>query len=842
MSFNAEEIKHIQRASNDFVYFVNHIFSKSVKTFVGGPYVDETSRFLGNSKKTIRVSARKHFKSFAFYAHFMWKLMFEGISNNLEAHYFSFNNDLAGYHIGKIKLAIAANPYFRDVKDLKTAAESVIKYSWQRENDETRKVTSLAPHGLVQFKRGIHCLAPYEEVIVRDPISGDIRKTAIKSICTDEKINDEAGSVFSEILTENGFKKITHFFKRTNKDEILKITLNNGSDIKITPDHPCLIKRNNETMIVSADELKMTDMLPYKPQIIYNEKEIEIGSYELGRFVGIYIGDGSRRGAKGLQFVNNPKKGTSLFLKNFAEKNLGVKTRTVDFVNYERFFVQGKAAIELVSRFCKGSSSRTKRLTNTILNTSINFRRGLIDGMIESDGTGEKRFGSSSKKLAEDFCIVANSLGMHYSFHSYSGQNGYNDMQRTMYTICLNPSTPYNNRPIFNRKPADIDKDGMLWLPIKTIENSNRVPDYVYDVRVDSDTHLFSLANGIITHNCDLVYVDDPFQDPENELNPSIIYKINEIFKSNILDMPNEPDGELHVCGTLQTSEDFFFDKNVTNRFDVRIQPAITDEGLALWPEWMDLKELELKRIERTDRVFQREYLCTPVYSTKAFFNKEDLIARIVNKDLVSMKITVPYRAAGDVIAGYDIGKKTHPSHFSVFEERDGKFVMIHQKFMDGWSYSNGKEYDEDNPTQLEYIKLAIRNFQIREIHFDNTRGEYETFNEQGLLPPQFVPVSFSTKSRSNMSTIFDRLVERRQIEIVNDQRLINQICSVTNDLNAIASVEGHGDAFWSCALAFLGKTEFLVYSNTGEDTMRRKIMTGGTGLFDKDTSIPQGW
>ena len=76
MSFTPEQIKVLSRASTDFVYYVNNIFSLSEKVFIGGDYVDETSRFLSKSKRTIRVSARNHYKSFSLYAHFMWKLLF----------------------------------------------------------------------------------------------------------------------------------------------------------------------------------------------------------------------------------------------------------------------------------------------------------------------------------------------------------------------------------------------------------------------------------------------------------------------------------------------------------------------------------------------------------------------------------------------------------------------------------------------------------------------------------------------------------------------------------------------------------------------------------------------
>ena len=498
MSFTPAQIKELTKSSNDFVYFVNHIFSHSVKHFIKGEHVDNTARFLCSSKRTIRVSARHHFKSFSFYAYFMWKLMFEGSNNNLESHYFSFNADLAGYHVNKIKKCIEENPYFDDIIDCKPTAETVLKYTWNNKHYIT-----LTPHGLVQFKRGIH--AP-------------------------------------------------------------------------------------------------------------------------------------------------------------------------------------------------------------------------------------------------------------------------------------------------------------------------------------------------------LIFVDDPFQDPDNELNPLIIYKINEIFKSNIMDMPTEPGGELHVCGTPQTNEDFFFDKKVTARFRVQVLPAIfkdstTGEEKALWPEWMNLEELYRKREERTDRIFSREYMCTPVYSTKGFFKKDKLKANIINKDLTIWKPRIRYDTTSHIVAGFDIGKKTHPSHLAVFELRNNKLVMIHQKWMDGWPYSNGKEFYDNHPSQLEYLKMVIRNFGIRELKYDNTRGEFEAFAEQNLLPREMVPIVFTNRLKSAGATAFDKLVERKLIEIVDEDRLIGQICAVTNDLRAIQTRWGHGDSFWSIVLAILCVKELIGFvSDEQYSRIRKKVKTGQKSIFSDGASIPKGF
>lgn len=829
--FTAEEINVLTRASTDFVVFVNEVFSKSSRHFISGEHVDNTARFLAQNKRTMRVSARNHFKSYSFYAHAMWKIMFETPQKNVEAHYFSYSQDLAAYHIGKLKLAIASNPYFRHLIDKKTTAESVIRYTWDNVHFYTMEA-----HGLIQFKRGIHCLGPNEEVVVKNPKSGEIRKCAIQNL---NRATSDDRLLFTEILTEQGFKRITDFFVRPNTDKLLDVTLLNGASMKITPDHPCLVQRHGKQLTVQASKLLKTDKIPYKPQYIENTAQ-QLGSYELGRFVGIYCGDGSIQGSKGLQFVNNPKKQTSMFLKTFAETHLGAQTRMIDYTTYERFFIAGKAAVELVSRYIKGNSSRTKHLCSDFLNMSSDFRRGFIAGYSESDGTNTT-VASSSAQLIKDVSVVLNSLGLHYNMKRGKASSGFGIENRQMSVITASPTN--QKRPSFKRVCIDKDDSEIFWMPISKIEKSNRIPDYVYDVRVDSETHLFSLANGIITHNCDYTYIDDPFQDPENELNPTIIHKINEIFKSNIMDMPNEPDGELHCTGTPQTDEDFYFDKNITGRFAVKILPAINEDGTALWPEWMDIPELEQKRIERTDRIFKREYLCSPVYSTESFFTREYLEQKSIDYNLISYKARLKYPKQGEIIAGFDIGKKAHPSHLAVFELRpDNKLVMIHQKWMDGWSYSNGKDFYETSPTQLEYLKMVITNFGIDRLYYDNTRGEFESFDEQGLLPRQMIPIVFSQKIKSVMASAFDKVVERAQLKIINEERLITQICSVTNNLQAIQTTKGHGDAFWSICLALLGVKDLSNYQEEGTAQHRKTVRVGVKSIFDNDAKIPDGF
>lgn len=334
---------------------------------------------------------------------------------------------------------------------------------------------------------------------------------------------------------------------------------------------------------------------------------------------------------------------------------------------------------------------------------------------------------------------------------------------------------------------------------------ADSILSYSWDGKKKVTVHprgLMEFKRGI---HCNDVYVDDPFQDPENKLVPTKIVKINEAMKTQILDMYQD---ECHIAGTAQTNHDFFFDDNFVSRFSRRILPAVKDpkNKVALWPEWMDYDELMAKKLERGEKVFNQEYLCSPVYSENSFVDSKDRLLTIVgagrNFTLTTWNDEVVRREKEDIkdlldtdkIGGWDLGKKGHPAHFAVFEKRGKKRVQIHDKWFDRQDYT----------AQLEYIKEYMEAMGIYKIFYDSTRGELEMLAESGELPGEFEGIPFTFKSKHKMAGAFDRAITNKEIELLNVPRTINQILIVNNELKAPATPEGHGDAFWSICLTFM--------------------------------------
>lgn len=315
---------------------------------------------------------------------------------------------------------------------------------------------------------------------------------------------------------------------------------------------------------------------------------------------------------------------------------------------------------------------------------------------------------------------------------------------------------------------------------------------------------LLSFKRGI---HPEWIAVDDPFQDPENKLEPTTILKINDVFKKQILDMP-KVGGELHVVGTAQTPQDFFFDQSIMKRFSVVIQPAIVSEaqGIALWPEHMDFEELLARREERGPKVFAQEYMCSPVYTEDAWLEELEL-KECVDPTLINynpFKIPEGVRFDGGITAGWDLGKKRHPSHVAIFEtDKEGVSTQLHSKWMEHWDYTNNTgEFDPAHPTQLEYVKETMKAFGIDRLLYDATRGELDTLKDANLLPDEMEGVTFTKKRMVAMATVLSDRITHGTVRLIDDPRQTNQMLAVNNNLQAIESPEGHGDSFWSNAMA----------------------------------------
>jgi len=307
---------------------------------------------------------------------------------------------------------------------------------------------------------------------------------------------------------------------------------------------------------------------------------------------------------------------------------------------------------------------------------------------------------------------------------------------------------------------------------------------------------------------------DDILRDPDNYIDLSSLEKIKKIYFEEVEQMPKD---KLHVVGTPQDREDLFNALAQTPTYDVRTYPTPVnlETHEVVWKEMYPWERLEQIRLTIGDKAFNKEFRCMPVRSTEAFVSI-DKLDKIINPNLHNYDLIEPIDLKGaNVVGGFDIGKKTHPSHLSVFRElkiEEGgkvikrKLIQIHSKFMDGWEYQD----------QIEYLRQAIKHFNICKLDYDNSRSEFEECAERGELPEQMEPVSFGAKANFTMAVELDKAITNFELELLDDGRQKRQILSLDCDLRAPTTVEGHGDSFWSLCLvlkAYKESSGILVWS-----------------------------
>ena len=301
------------------------------------------------------------------------------------------------------------------------------------------------------------------------------------------------------------------------------------------------------------------------------------------------------------------------------------------------------------------------------------------------------------------------------------------------------------------------------------------------------------------------VYIDDPLQDPAEKLDPKIVYKINDVFFAQILDIPLGDRPEIHVAGTAQTKQDFYFDDRVKEEgFKVNILPGLSDikvddqgwilDGVPLWKEWMKLEGHKQKQRGRGIKIYAQEYLCNPAYSTDSFFKAWQFEKLKKVKPVKEFE----YDSETQVIGGWDLGKHSHPAHFTAHAINSGRHRELFNKWFDG----------VDHTDQLSFIEGKIEDLSIDTVYYDNTRGELEILAERGDLPAELVPISFGRRLKFSLATEFEKCVTKENLEMIDDTRTVNQICLVDNDLKARTTKDGHGDSFWSFALTFAGELQ----------------------------------
>ena len=317
---------------------------------------------------------------------------------------------------------------------------------------------------------------------------------------------------------------------------------------------------------------------------------------------------------------------------------------------------------------------------------------------------------------------------------------------------------------------------------------------------------LFSFKRGM--HVNGALIADDILRDPENPLQLGEINKIEDHFMTETMFIPNQT-APVIVLGTPMLPDDLLSKLQRDDRFISRVLPAFdpTPDRHVLMPalyseEWL------LAQQNARPKSFASEFLLQPSFQTESYFNQEDISA-CEDSSLREFSVHKPYEKQENeqLFAGFDVGKKRHPSHLVIFSRIGDELRQLNQTWLDGWNYSD----------QIQFLNEVAQNFQLEKGYIDNTRGELE---DRGLAQV-WHPMVFTAKSKHTMAQVLEEFVHGGKLKLLKDQRQTQQIISVNNDLKAPVTPMGHGDAFFSIAMATQAayETTIFKYATLGSAT-----------------------
>lgn len=316
-----------------------------------------------------------------------------------------------------------------------------------------------------------------------------------------------------ELLRADKSFKVKRVIKLKNKEEkLIKVILKNGESLRMTLDHPAIIVRSGELTRIRAENLEEGMIVP----LAEKGYEGELGDYELGKFIGLYLSEGSlsKKGCVYFSF-NKREKDLINFVVKIAQERFVSPIQITEDPRWEttQVWVNSQVMVELAKRFCSAAKARFKQLKSQIFSMNREFRQGVLDGLYLGDGyRRDMDFHTTNRKLRDQVAHLAASLGICYlKRDNYKNTEGNKVFTSYVLRISTNSYGCFKKAfPSLKKRPSTIfRKYKNFWgVKIKKIEKV-LYKGFVYDFEVDDKDHLFQLANGIITHNCCRLQLDN---------------------------------------------------------------------------------------------------------------------------------------------------------------------------------------------------------------------------------------------------------------------------------------------------------------------------------------------
>ena len=277
---------------------------------------------------------------------------------------------------------------------------------------------------------------------------------------------------------------------KTETESPLEVVLRSGERIGCTGDHKFPLKDGS---IKSASELKPGDLLIECTLPDQLECLPKLPAYEIGRFIGLYLAEGSKGGnGDTIQIASHIKeKGRFEFLSNLASAYHGKSYLFAKEGKAATLNINSKVLMGILDTYIFGNSAKTKHLTNACWQRSNEFLYALLMGYLEGDGHYDAenqryRLGfTRNYSLERDLRVICARLGFQLTLnmaHSKMGDRTFPSFRGEIRKVKVDHQNSRDRCEIVEVRKS---RGRGFW-----------------DIEVQDDPHLFSLASGILTHNC----------------------------------------------------------------------------------------------------------------------------------------------------------------------------------------------------------------------------------------------------------------------------------------------------------------------------------------------------
>ena len=338
-----------------------------------------------------------------------------------------------------------------------------------------------------------------QKVLVMDDYSKEFHVSTIENLYGGNKKD----KVYTILL--NGETKLARLHRFDGLD-FYKVRTVNGHEVIFSGNHQNLALKKGSTedaKVKPTTELTTSDYLPFSIEPFDGGKGL---SYDDGYLVGAFMGDGSLRDDYAVVYSLNDTTKNEVMSKiiDIGVDRYGAKVTTTN-ANKTGTCIN----VTLISKSLRGliedyvtGKAINKALNPKCINRSLEFRKGILDGLLATDGNiKSNRIYTSSKPAVETITTMLASMGIPTNVRSDNRDSTETMSDNPIY--CIRAYRPATCQPSYG--DVYVRQDGYMWFRIESIEpvTGGSAIGYCFEVLNDEEPY-FMLPSGLVTHNCRL--------------------------------------------------------------------------------------------------------------------------------------------------------------------------------------------------------------------------------------------------------------------------------------------------------------------------------------------------